>query len=382
MTEIDTPPANYVVFETPGLLDTRSLTLMGVSAKPNSDTPIGYFGTGLKLSVATLVRMGAELSIYIGSEKWTVVQKTADFRGTEITQLQLLNLTRKSLWGGAPRVDLPFSITYGRNWEPWMVFRELESNTRDENGITYSGPTDPGPLAAFDATRIVVRHPDFEKAFQERDTIFLPGHIATGSGIQVVAGSSKHLYRRGVRAYDTVKPCLQTYNFLDDLTLTEDRTIKHEGVARLMLGRFVQRSHDESMIERVLTAGKEFWEHDMLFDESMAPSAEFHRVALRHPKKLPPGFYGYYGKYDPRVTKSTFELSRAHPGPWEVKYGGVYDKNGVRIFEAPYNYSGKWELAATQIVKQLGRLKKEEAPSREPPTSLPLVKTDEDDVPF
>ena len=37
-----------IVHRTPGLLDPQAITVMGLSAKPNSTSPIGQFGTGLK----------------------------------------------------------------------------------------------------------------------------------------------------------------------------------------------------------------------------------------------------------------------------------------------------------------------------------------------
>ena len=39
---------------------------MGVSAKPNTKSPIGYFGTGLKYAMAALVRLGTQPVVWIG----------------------------------------------------------------------------------------------------------------------------------------------------------------------------------------------------------------------------------------------------------------------------------------------------------------------------
>jgi hypothetical protein len=44
-----------LVFRTPGVLDLRALTTFGMSSKPNSTSPIGIFGTGLKYAVAVMV---------------------------------------------------------------------------------------------------------------------------------------------------------------------------------------------------------------------------------------------------------------------------------------------------------------------------------------
>lgn len=361
-TPLDLSEVPCIVFETPGLMDLRSITLIGVNAKPNTDSPIGYFGTGLKYSIATLMRIGAEITIYIGDKRWCVSKRPEDFRGSPYTRLRLVSpRTIGGVAMGYHSHDLPYAMEHGRNWEPWMVFRELESNTRDEKGVTYITPRDPGPTV-LETTRIVVRHPDIVKAFEDRDSIFLPGHLPTASsGVDIQDKGSEYLYRRGVRAYKPHKSCLMTYNFLDNLVLTEDRTIRDESYARVLLGQAVQRHDSEYLIEKILTCGKDYWEHDLIFSDYIAPSAAFHRVAMRHPKNLPPAFAGYYSKHDERITVATYKLDEAHPGPWRLSGNTVRDKTGRAIFEAPYNYMGKWDLTANEIMRKLGH-KAEEAP--------------------
>ncbi len=371
---LDLSEVPCIVFETPGLMDLRSITLIGVNAKPNTDSPIGYFGTGLKYSIATLMRIGAEITIYIGDKRWDIRKSTEVFRGSEYTRMRIVSerIVMGVMGVGTHGHDLPYAMEHGRNWGPRMVFRELESNTRDEKGITYITPGDPGPTV-LESTRIVVRHPDIVKAFEDRDSIFLPGHLPTASsGVDIQDKGSEYLYRRGVRAYKPHKSCLMTYNFLDNLVLTEDRTIRDEAYARVLLGQAVQRHDSEYLIEKILTCGKDYWEHDLIFSDYIAPSAAFHRVAMRHPKNLPPSFAPYYAQHDERITSATYKLADAHPGPWRLSGNTVYDKAGRAIFEAPYNYMGKWSIAADEIMRRLG-YKAEEAPAKEPL---------EDDVPF
>ena len=44
-----------VSFITPGQIDLENVFTFGISAK-ESDNPIGFFGTGLKFAIATLLR--------------------------------------------------------------------------------------------------------------------------------------------------------------------------------------------------------------------------------------------------------------------------------------------------------------------------------------
>lgn len=89
----------------------------------------------------------------------------------------------RSGWAIKPTIiDLPFALNYGRNWEPWMAFRELESNTRDEGGSSYEVVADPGE-PQDDTTRLMVDLFEFDKAWERRDEIFLPSAVREGSGI-------------------------------------------------------------------------------------------------------------------------------------------------------------------------------------------------------
>jgi len=48
-------------------IDLNAIALMGVSVKIGS-SPIGYFGTGLKFSIATLLRTGHEVKLIRNGE--------------------------------------------------------------------------------------------------------------------------------------------------------------------------------------------------------------------------------------------------------------------------------------------------------------------------
>ena len=72
-----------VVFKTQGSLDLRAVTTFGINSKPNSQSPIGFFGTGLKYAIAVLVRSGAGITIISDGKKHTfnLIQDT--FRDKE-----------------------------------------------------------------------------------------------------------------------------------------------------------------------------------------------------------------------------------------------------------------------------------------------------------
>jgi hypothetical protein len=351
-----------IVFNTPGELDLRAFTLMGVSAKPNSKNPIGYFGTGLKYAIATLVRLGAEPVVWIGLEKYTFFKRKGEFRGTEFEKL---SMRRESFKLTKPRVtDLPYAVSYGRNWEAWMAFRELESNTRDEGGESFE--MENAPDGAPGQTTVVVELEAFTEAFRKRNEIFLEEAQREGVGVQVVDRPNNYLYWRGLRVYKLPKPSLFTYNFLDHMVLTEDRTLDNVYMARYNLASWLVACNSDHVIGKVLQASEKHWEHELEFPTHVSPGRAFVSVMQRYPKRVSQQAWGYYRRYDDTVTERTFKLEEQHPFPWEVCGGTVQDANGKTVFEAPFAYAGKWELTAATILKYLNPVDEEPIIEPEP----------------
>ena len=68
-----------IVFQNPGLIDMAAVTTMGVSVK--NDGAIGYFGTGLKFAIATILRNKCALTIHRGLEAFAFTSEEITIRG-------------------------------------------------------------------------------------------------------------------------------------------------------------------------------------------------------------------------------------------------------------------------------------------------------------
>src|SRR5208282_5619824 len=99
-----------VVFTNPGEIDPRTITTLGVSVK-ETKSPIGFFGTGLKIAIAVLLRNHQRITIYSGLTKYEFSCAPETIRGQEFNIVQMNN------------IPLGFTTDMGKVWEMWMAYR-------------------------------------------------------------------------------------------------------------------------------------------------------------------------------------------------------------------------------------------------------------------
>lgn len=256
-----------VCFANAGHLDLDMVRIMGLSVK-ETDSPIGYFGTGLKFSIATLLRTGHRVRLWTGGEwhDFGVEQRT--IRGQEVSVVRM----------GSE--SLPFTLQLGRNWEVWQAYRELASNARDEpDCLVTSSPIDP---ERYD-TCICVTGEEIERAHRERADIFCEGRVLHRiEGVaEVREGMSSHVFYRGVRVHTLREPSMWTWNFLSECELTEDRTLKYLFQTDMPMAQLVSQSDDAEFVRAVVSAHDQQFEHRADFSYVTSGSETFMEVT-RH----------------------------------------------------------------------------------------------------
>lgn len=255
------------IFQNPGLIDLLGVRTFGVSAKV-SDTPIGFFGTGLKYAIAVVLRHGGKITLWRGTETYKFSTEPAESRGSEF-HIVTMNGER-----------LGFTTALGKTWEMWQAFRELHCNVLDEHGRTFE--TDGAPVGMADTTTIVVDCREMSDAYAMRDTIMLTGDaVFATSRMRILNRPSPYVYYRGIRIGELARPCVLTYDGVMKFDLTEDRTLKDSYSFAYYAADAVLRCTDEETIERALTAEKGTFEHDVEYPEGATPSDAFMAVVGR-----------------------------------------------------------------------------------------------------
>lgn len=222
-------------FHSPNPFPIEVLSILGLSAKV-TDQPIGRFGTGLKYAIAGTLRLGGSVILRSGEATYTFSTRTASLRGQEYQSIYM--------HGPAGETLLPFTLSYGRDWHPWQLYREFFSNCLDEGGDVSREPVRAQTIF------IVEGLDDVDHA-----SIFLPKGkpLFAADTAEIYDRPTTSLFYRGIRVRDLDKPSRYTINFLNQMQLNEDRLVTYEGTGKYYLTQDVLFSSDEDFIRFACT---------------------------------------------------------------------------------------------------------------------------------
>lgn len=336
-----------LLFENKGLIPEATITTMGVNAKIG-DNPIGQFGTGLKYAIAIILRLGGTITIYRGQKKLEFSFKKESIRGKDFNIVCMNG--RK----------LGFTDQLGLHWEPWMAYRELASNVKDEGGtVRIYDLGDEPPPPSRGVTQVVVECPSLEKAHRERGTLFLqtePMYVL--NGIEVHAGESEFVFYRGIRAHKLQKKSKYTYNFTRSMDLTEDRTLLHTHMIQYYLPRAIIQSTSASYLSHVLSnsAMSGFFEGHLPYSNirDTHPSDAFMDVCeILKDKKDLVGFvvsvYNHHADLMPgRKSPYDVEISSTEAEMLERSLEALRAK-GIELVQEQIVFKSKLELGRVQL---------------------------------
>jgi hypothetical protein len=270
-----------IIFENEGLMPLEAATTFGINVKLGQN-PIGFFGTGLKYAIAVTLRLGGTFRLFLGTVEYEFYVKAEDFRGKEFGMIRMRK--RNSPLKRWSYEKLAFTTELGKHWKPWMAVRELESNTRDEDGSSYywedtekdpvkflrsfgTNPEGEGSISVG-KTCIVVECEEMENAYNEQ-VIFMPSDmelICENGYVQIFDKPADHIFFHGLRVTDC-KPTMFTYNFTGGVTLTEDRTSKYTYSDQIRVMQALQSITDVDKLDMIMDlVDEKTYEADLPWD--------------------------------------------------------------------------------------------------------------------
>ena len=261
-----------IVFQNKGLIDLRGITTFGVCVKPETNNPIGYFGTGLKYAIAVLLREDQKVTLWYGTRKCKFGVRKQKIRGVDFHMVQMNG------------EDLPFTTELGKNWELWMAYRELAANAMDEPGtlIGAEGIRDSGA----GRTTFIVEGDKIEAVHKERNQIFLqtePKYAFGGLEIHDDLDAGGWLYYKGIRVYKLAKLAMYNYNIISDLKLTEDRTLSTLSDAYIAMAEAITKCDQPALIRQLLQADQRHFESTIDYHWWVVnPGEVFNKIVARY----------------------------------------------------------------------------------------------------
>lgn len=292
-----------VYFANEGAIDLDAIRVMGVSVK-ESNSPIGYFGTGLKFAIATLLRSSHSVELRTGGVRYVFSKRETTIRGKVFDRVHMND------------EPLPFTTELGKNWVVWQAYRELHSNMLDEKGVVSDRELQ-------DDVVFVVSGAEFQNCYQDRRSIFLEtAPLEVLSGVEVHAGETNFVYYRGVRAMRLVDKLSHTYNLTKAMELTEDRTLKSLWEVEYALETTLPTTKSREFAEKLVDggrplAGAKFWDTSLNFNLCGSPSPEFLEVLRRHRTNFTVG--STLRTMIERVDQSEGVFPEIDPDEWEAQ---------------------------------------------------------------
>jgi len=294
--------ATAVCFYNNGEFDRRAFTMMGLSAKADAATAIGFFGTGFKYAITTLLRHGCTVRIvasngYDDMLTYDFNAAPGTFKGKEQSFVYCSVSNESGDYEEQP-FELPFTTHLGVNWKLWQAYRELYTNAKDEGGGVQlvNLPKDKGSCLRPGDVNVYVTGADFIKVYEEHDKYFLNQQsIVEGNRMRAV---EKHFEHDNVVYYKTMytgtkldKPTLLTYDYTKTTELTEDRTLADTWYIRHHIGElWLANMSFDTLIEYLpKIASDTFYEYN-LDTGYHSGSVDFHRACaylVEHHKPMP-----------------------------------------------------------------------------------------------
>lgn len=252
----------YILIQNDGEIETNSFELIGASTKRGETGKIGFFGSGLKYSIAYMMRKQIGFKIFSGEKELLFTTHPEQLKDKSFERIMI---------NGNPT---SYTTTMGPTWtEDWFVLREIYCNAIDEGTCTLVKETEiVSPSEG--KTRIYIEQTDtlrnvcnnWDAYFSdERTPIFTTDkdvytcNLGTEDNnvynqkVSVYHKTNGAMYRKGIRVYQNEK-YLYDYGF-SNININEDRTAKNANSINYAILNMAAAFQNENYIKSILRTG-------------------------------------------------------------------------------------------------------------------------------
>lgn len=260
----------YIKIQSQGVIDPQAFSLIGASSKRADKSKIGFFGSGLKYSLAYLLRNNIEFKVFGDFVQHVFTKSPIQFRDNTFDAIEV-NGEKTSL-----------TTDMGIDWDAWFIIREIYCNALDEGESKISlSSKDPVPVEG--QTIFYINSEPFQDIVDNWGLYFSEGRhekeiFYDKKGFKIFSGgANKIVYRKGIRCHFTETPCIFNYD-MEDVEINESRVIKSDWDFEMNLTRKLCMIDDVSIVNTLLALINERWEANLRWEYS--PGERFNDVWL------------------------------------------------------------------------------------------------------
>lgn len=210
----------YLKISNPGEIELNAFRLIGASTKREDDSKIGFFGSGLKYSMAFLLSNNIKFEIFSGDKAIGITTKPVTYRNQEFNVIYING------------EETSMTTEMGPGWKTWFAIREIFCNAIDEGGQDIEIVSTASPKAGETAFFIEINK-EIGEILNEWTMYFSgkrPGAIYDNRGTKIFKPTEDDdrliVYRKGIQCYSE-KSCNPIFHYdLPWITINESRVIE------------------------------------------------------------------------------------------------------------------------------------------------------------
>ena len=233
----------YLKITNKGIIDVDAFSLIGASTKRDDSTKIGWFGSGLKYSLAYLLRNELDFKFFAGKKEIVFGMIDKKFRNNNF---KVITVNKK---------ESSLTTDMGMDWISWFIIREIYCNAIDEGGEAIELVDKVIP--DFKTTTFFLKvDENIQEIIDNWDSYFSlhrKNVVYEKNGCRIFPGHKSYIvYRKGIRALHNDKIDSIFHYDMTWAEINESRVLKSQWDFEWKMVSFLRKIDNVKVISKIL----------------------------------------------------------------------------------------------------------------------------------